>query len=490
LDKKGKMKVPSSFYLGKDGRQYLAIYTYFSDVYRAAPPSAKDSERLAHVDYSYAGFRKGFDVFLLNSPVVRDELKLFNTISHPQKERLADVDRNQCVKYEVIGNYPHLEELVWLMRQDIGDHCKEPAKINTGTLIRYLDEIIPRTEPRIVHPEYLLQGGKQEFVRSCILAANLDFSHGCISGMVDGFLDVFAECTYCYAIFDHDTFIKWLVYIDKNQLKEELMGGCKLNGKKGGFLGRLVDILRLGKTTEAGSIWTLDSLETTIEACSETGTQIIMPTKYLEFNREIAEGFKRTNSVVLYSIGDDRWERGACSHGCNNEFRLEQAVKYNEAGVNTVIYLLIDAPRGPGEREYKILEFANRNKIKVQLLPMNIPNRKVAMEVTGMTSSQLKKMLTSSQLTLEGKEEKGGGYSHDGNKWRALEIDDYWKNLIDSNKGDIRMCHHNKTDTYCGGCFAREGFVIPTEHVNIQYAKTRKGNWKSRRNHKGQLKLF
>ncbi len=310
------MKVPGSIYIGKRGRLYLALYNFFPDIYRAALPSAINSEYIAHVDYGYDSFRRGIDVFLLGDNVsnIYSELDFKRYISLAL-DNIKYIDHRNDIKYEIIGDYRYKNEILNLIRRDIRDFCKNEAKKVSGTKIEYVDEIKPKIIFRKIKKKQFLQGGKQEYVPSCSLEANLDFSEGCVSGMVNGFLDIFAECGYCYALQNHKTFSKYIVELEKDQLKHELKGNCCLNGPTQDMYGKHIEVLRLGKRTETGSKFTLDSLVLTLETCNETKTRVIMPTKYLEFNKEIANLLKRTESSLLYDYGYDELERGACSYG-------------------------------------------------------------------------------------------------------------------------------------------------------------------------------
>jgi hypothetical protein len=495
------MKVPGRIYNTSDGRQYLALYNYFPDVYRMPPPSARNAERVAHVDYAFAGFRRGIDVFLLGSSLdLRDvDLKKDSRLQPGQmkvgavqgnsKRRdavnsemlLGNVDVDQDVKYEVAAGYPHTGEILNAIRFDIFCFCESPAKNPDGTRIDYVDSIKPRPVIRKVIPKILLVGGKQEYVPSCSLSANLDFSYGCVSGLVNGFLDVFAECEYCYGIYNHKTFSKYVVNIDKAHLREELQTGTR-------HVVGPVKVLRLGKRTEAGSSYTLDSLVLTLETCLETKTRVVMPTKYLVFDKEVAGLLKRTNSALLYSIGYDALERGACSHGCNNEFRLEQAAMYGQEGVNSVLNLLIDLPHDATQRDIQVLDYAHRQGLPVQLLPIRIQGKKVAKAVTGLSWNALKES-HASQPNLpfaSARSLPDGGYESNSGYLRAKDKSPFWSKLFAENTGKIRMCHHDSEDTYCGRCFLdNKGFVKPTEHVEIKYNRVRKANWRRVRKPKG-----
>lgn len=100
---------------------------------------------------------------------------------------------------------------------------------------------------------------------------------------------------------------------------------------------------------------------------------------------------------------------------------------------------------------------------------------------TGMSWESLKMPINAEQFALPrmGINSKGrGGYIQKSGMLIAQEKHPFWKGLVGNNRGRIRMCHHDEKETYCGGCFQREGFIIPTQHVDVEYQRVRKGNWK------------
>ncbi len=488
------MKIPGSIYQDKKGNVYAALYNYWADVYRAAPN--KNYETVAHVSYQFGGNSRGIDIFLLKDKLhdiseeidIKRELtinryveqKFTRTTLMFKGKGIEAIDNAYNIRTEIKPNHPLLLHLI---RADILNFCRAPAKNPGQNKITLVDRIIPVTPLRIINAEHYLRDGKQEFISSCILDTNLDFSGGCISGFVPGnhasfdgkrftgyFLDLHAECSYCYAGYQHKSFPKTLVNIDKAHLIEEL------NNKKK-ILERDI-ILRLGKRTECGSKFTRNPLITTLEACVETNTKVVMPTKFLEFDKDVTKLLRKTDSVVLYSTRDDKFERGSVVHGCNNEWRLEQAVKYKEHGVNAILYLLVDLPNEITDRESNILNFANKHNLLVQLLAIRFPGKKVAREIVGGSWEDL--TMNPEQLMLE----SINGKIHGGYKWKSNQLiaqrthEDYSK-LIGENNNCVRLCHHNDITTYCGSCFLKKGFIIPTEPaVKIEYRK-RKGRWQT-----------
>ena len=492
------MRVPGAIYTDKKGKDYVALYTFWPDIYTAAPPSIKKAKRIIHLSYVYEGQNHAIEAFSCNKlphhhtlanevDIKRNLMECHLKPDYVKNLERIDAKHNICA--EVVRGY---ENVMTLMRADIGKFARKPARIQGQNLITSVNEIVPKTKIRKIYRKHLVTSGKSSFEPSCGLEANLDFSGGCISTcmggstegdyVIEGLLDVFAECAYCYADYQHKTFWKTMIEFTKEQLKDELMGNCHLEYDSPLKHGRPIKILRLGKTTETGSKFTRDSLMKTLETCIETGTRVVMPTKYLEYDNDVADLLKKTNSSLLYSIGWDELERGPCMHGCDNEFRLEQAVKYREAGVNSNIYLLIDLPHPPSNREHDVLDFAEKNNIPVQLLPIRIQNKETAQFITGMTWDELRKPSSDPQGYMNGIVKKSrGGYLKLGagnGRLVAQEKDPFWLNIVGNNKGDVRMCHHDQTETYCGNCFLHDGFVRPADCRKINYDRTKRRNFR------------
>jgi len=491
------MNFPGRVYRGRQGT-YLAIYNFFPDVMMAAPTSVADkTQRIAHVQYSEGGKRSGIDVFLLRQEQEIPEINLTRrVITRESVSEEVDVQQDICYKL-VKGVNP---EVIELIRRDIFRYCKRPATTSLGTKIEYHDKIIPITSLKIIEPKMILTPGKPEFVPSCGLEANIDFSRGCVTGWLpeegasfDGstftnfFLSPWGECTYCYAKPKHKSFPKTIYNIDKLRLKEELLGDCRLTVGSDERLGRPVKVLRFGKRTEAASKYTLDSFVLTLETCAETGTRGVVTTKFLEYSPEIAKLLRKTNSVRLCSAGFDELEPGACEHGCTNDWRIEQAIKYKEAGVNSIIYLLTLAHAPLGKREKRILEVAKQHSLPVQLLPMRFGGKDLCRRVTGDIWGELKDF---QQPEFSGRDiSHQGTYEqmHQNKELVARIIHPDWLDIIGDNSGLVRMCHHNSKTTWCGNCYLNSGFTIKTPPRSL---KTIGGRFKTKGKAKGRKLPF
>ena len=502
------MKTTGVIYNGTDWRA-VVFYNAYADIYKK-PSHVADLEHIAHISYGFESRTRSMDVFLIEGSLQNVNIKKsVRDFEHP-----GWPDFRNNINYQIVSDIAGtgLEwELMSLARTDIAKFCNKPAKVQGQTSVIHQKEIIPVTKIGYIHPKRLLQDGKQDFVPYCLLTANLDLSLGCTAGwipspgayfddkyFVNFFQDIIAECEYCYALYQHKTFAKSIVDVDTDQLLFELTHWSKEKP--------VVDVLRMGKRTEAGSIYTRKGLVDVLKTCVMTGTQVVFPTKFLEYDPAVAELFKKTKSIVLYSIGWDEVENGPVTQGFNNAFRLEQAAKYREAGVKTAIYLLIDATQPAGKRENDVMEFARRYKIPIQFLPLRVFSRDLATKIMDSGWEGLK----SSVDQLDIFEQTSGGYTLTGNGLLTAEyINPFWRGLIDPdalpdnqaivqpsvgtaqasadgiassnnkssfhktlpNNGVLRMCHHNSQDTFCGSCFLKPGAIQPTVHVDVNYER-------------------
>jgi len=251
--------------------------------------------------------------------------------------------------------------------------------------------------------------------------------------------------------------------------------------------GRKVDRLRFGKRTEAASSLTLPQFMKTLEVCAETGTQGVIPTKFLKYDPEVAGLLKRTDSVVLYSIGWDEFERGAVSWGCSNNWRLEQAVKYGESGVNTGLYLMVSDPvKYPNGRDHEVIRFVEEHKENlagVQLLPMRY-KAKILASGLGMVHWDDAK---SDKGLLALLDSHIGAFEVVGGELNPKEFNEFWLDLIGNNRGFYRMCHHTSEHVWCGGCFTKPGLSIDEKRVQVMAIK-RAARPESRRKKNGKVK--
>ena len=145
----------------------------------------------------------------------------------------------------------------------------EPYKIRGQTFSLQLEEVMS------------LDTEDPEVIGAGLIDINADFfQRSCAALVVDGYYDKFGACDYCYAKGTHKGDpTKRVLTADKKSLVEQIKDIRKT---------RRAEVLRLGKISECGSKMTREQLITTLEACIETGTKVIFPTKFLEFDEELA----------------------------------------------------------------------------------------------------------------------------------------------------------------------------------------------------------
>jgi hypothetical protein len=376
-------------------------------IWMACPDSLEGkASRLGHVTYGWGGNNRAIDLFRLQEKISKiPEIRLDSSIKL-NRRWIKGVDKRQDVQYEVIMGAP--QELLDLTKEDIRQFIRTkkknpPAKNPQGSRVEYHNKLVPKTKIKYINPwkGRIATTGKHEFVPECGNVANWDPAKGCITSLIGiedelsfGLQEVrgiyvapWRECDICYAENKHKSFLKTIYKQDTEQLEKELRGAACLTTGSDKPYGKPIKRLRFGKRTEAASKFTRPQFLQVLEVCAKTGTQGIIPTKFLEYNPEVLKLLKETNSVVLFDRGWNEYEKGACSFGCTNEWRFEQAIKYGEAGVNSAIYLLIaDATKGPTSRDLKILksiEKYRRNFIGAQVLPVRYKSKPLAKCMAG-----------------------------------------------------------------------------------------------------------
>ena len=137
------MIVPGSIYEGKDDI-YVAIYTFYDDMYRTPPLSIQDdSLHAAHVKYKTGGVSRGIDVFLTDIHPKTD-LSVRRTIRKGIDGRKRNrVDREYDINYEINGDLFYSNEMLDLIREDIKNFCgNKIAKHPEGTKIQYFNSCL------------------------------------------------------------------------------------------------------------------------------------------------------------------------------------------------------------------------------------------------------------------------------------------------------------------------------------------------------------
>jgi len=492
------MKFAGRVYVAKGGEAYLAVYSPFEDVYvKDFARGGETPNRVAHARYGYGGARKGIEVFRLNDRFAETErVTLTPAIRHTDlRNDLGMVDSMHAISYEVVqSDSLDVNSLMDFLRQDVLTFCHEkgygPAKKPSKRELLSIGEIVPETAIRYVphSKEFgMLSPGKKEFVAQCKLEANLDFGKGCITSWIpegneasfDGkkfrgyWHAPLEECTYCYAGQGHETFAKNIFKHNPERLKEELLGAAKLQYGIDKPVGKKVKVLRLGKRTETGAPFFRETLISTLETCLETGTRVVMPTKMLDFDPEVADLFRRTRSSIFYSMGDSKRETGTLAHGCDDAFKTEQAIKYAEAGVKSNYYLMMHGHAKISEREQALIDVALGAGVKIQLLPERFNSRAEFGAATGLDWGIAKgddsKILLSEDSLFEEQDDAYADtyYLTGDNNLSPLHsrMNSDWLNLMKTHPEEISMCHHDTEILKCGTCAMAKPFEAPFREV-------------------------
>jgi hypothetical protein len=486
-------------YIGKHWR-YLGVYNYQDDIYARTHPDLRGSQRVAHFSYRRGGKKGGVDVFLLGDscpdpPSVMNIKKIFTLNGLGLKVKRTDsqtedkvtvaqlkrADRDYSIHGEVLDNLPKAiaDEIIKFERGDISYFCGEDlSKERRGPRWDFVPKIIPVTTLEKMTPVQVITSGKQANVPECCFEGNRDFGKGCITAWIpeanatfDGnvftnwFWNPWGECGYpCYAERHHMCPPKSVYEWDESRFREELLGACRLDFGMERKLGRPVDILRYGKRTEIWTPWSKDNFMRELEIIEElrkagkANTRAVITTRFMPYERELGRLVRSTQSSVFFGIGIPKWEIGAYAHGATNEFRIEQAIRFREKKVNSNLYMLIIADQEPSKRELQILEQTKYGStIPIQLLPLRFRWKHRTLEITGKTYDYLKGKEKRTEEDLF--DNSYGSYVVEERQLVVKRIHPFWLNLVARNQGRIRMCHHDNSCLYCGGCGLRQGFI-------------------------------
>jgi hypothetical protein len=431
-------------------------------------------------------------------------------------KKLAEINKDYDIRYEFKSQLPRgiKRALEIFIQSDVLSFCGEQKARDTNKVKReitnkkYSNRIIPVTKIEDIKPERILTPGKKGFVPTCSNEANWDPGKGCPASTLlgenprveRGFAkDIwgfrFGDCRYpCYSSRDHQNPFKTIYKVSESRLEQELLGEARLIHGSDKTLNRFVKNIRIGKRVD-GNFWMAEQffgfnpliafLETCIKVNTDHGANIrcAYPSKFTPFRKDIAEVLRKTNSVLLVDYGWDNMEPGAVLYSntiaMNNEGnkqkdRLERALQFQAADVNTAIYLHIIAHKPIGKREREVLDFAHKNNLLIQLLPIKFTDENPLIELTGQKRDFL--LYNPQEVFNFAQHPERGSYIRIGKSKQLLakKIHPDWLKLIGNNSGQIRMCHHNDKDTYCGDCFLGPGSITPTIHVEKKFSGSRK----------------
>jgi len=382
---------------------FLMLYNAHPETSVSAPPSIKESARhVAHVTYK-DGSRRSISVYQIPTSLVMEGRTKFE-FEFARSRRVYEL--SESVRREVRSAYQveitHTAdaptETIDAVLCDIIEYMEEKGSNTsklTGSLsspIKVVSKIVPNKEICNYGDVTIQTWGKQDYVGSCVIDINVDFFYDTCAtlGTAQGYFNPWNACDYCYARsrFVNSPF-KAVRRVDYKSLVEQIEAAKKERAEKS----LPTRYLRFGKMSEPGSDLTRESFLTTLLASAETGVKPIIPTKFLCYSEDAAELLKRSGAAVLFSLGSDSLEQGALSWGCDNQFRLKQAQRYHQKGVNTILYQLIDATN-LGNPLFKptldvSLALHKKEGVPIQFLPLRPLGRKQLERFFGRTYASM-----------------------------------------------------------------------------------------------------
>ena len=361
-----------------------------------------------------------------------------------------------------------------------------------------------------------------DLLNICKCWYNVDFSDGCISQVPVELLREVVNNNGKYLDGNFD------IYDRKGILKNQKCGYCYGTSVNGGnVFPKIVNEntvksferykpkeVRVGKFCESGHPYYYKTLIDFLGLCKEFGTKIIFTNKTLPFGIEgaketleysenknpiifdiakkvnmfngedLAEEIKMADMSLLYSLGNDRLEKGLVSQGFTNEWRIKQALAYHNQGVNVSLTIMCDVTQSIEDNEKKgyVIKSAlsSRNKgINVRLLPLR-PNTKRVAELT--TGQSLKDITFSFQPVLSCCEESfnypvvGGFEQRPFFKHRTKRLARFFHPDFQKLVGEgIGVCGTIGEKEYCDSCNLNyQRIVVPFRDI-IPVKRKRKG---------------
>jgi len=255
--------------------------------------------------------------------------------------------------------------------------------------------------------------GKGQHHKGCICTDNIDLQSGrcAITNDKDGNYVKENACDYCYA--------KYLFKKTKYEIKSSITTQYLLDevNQRNNEKIKLNDTTKTVKTIRLGKmvdIWDTNNVEqsketllSVIYACTDLELPIMLMTKLLPFDEEVAIALMSNPDAVLhYSLGSDALEKGALIHNMSNDQRIEEAKKYKEFGCNVYLRLVADVVQPMTAEHYKIEQVG----IPLLITPLRYTNKNLFINET----------------KINWDEAEGHGYKFDRGAMRPLSIDSTW----------------------------------------------------------------
>ncbi len=236
---------------------------------------------------------------------------------------------------------------------------------------------------------------KEGIVQVCLCVYNADVASGCVSQVPPKLLESVMENKGLYTEETKESSIKKYGKLPDGRCIE-----CYSKRKnKGNIFPKEVDlktkkdfktyspeVLRLSRDTEFGHEIYRKTLHELLDLCTEYNTRVIFPTKMLEFDKEIGKKIKGLEGIISFSLGNKFTQKGVNSYGFTDKWRIKQAEKYEDFGVNTTLTLvadITDSIENNEERGFPVLDFLNSYVKTKRIIPIRLISKKVALMATG-----------------------------------------------------------------------------------------------------------
>ncbi len=538
---------------------FISLYSKNSSLHFELPDEIRAlAKRCAHIIYGSGseGFRHSTDVFVLNDQngayaearrVLQGELntETDDKVVEEDADALARIygltseqagkrtDERYGVFYRIKKGFESLEgRIIQIARADIKDFYEtrriNPRQVDHQTGVVFLDEIIQPTILRDLGPALLKKGTKalahQDLISGqpfCQLHLAIDFTNNCrayseLTALKDGsnayLFQPWDGCLYCYN--------RWVNmrhfgigyhHADEKLLKEQLEKYKKDFKKQGIPIGSI----RIGEGTENFIPELIEQVMILVEFAHREKIPVVIPTKTPLFDKAIAKTLSKTNVSLMISLGSDELEPGICKMGFTNKRRIEEAIKYHEAKVRTVLYPITDLTTHPKDNKlWTVREAYRLNQeldIPVQFLVYRVGDKKLLEKIVDLEKRPLLKRFEAEEelLVKELVEDSGKniGYyrPHNERNYTPSHIDQFYFDIIQHNRRKQGVCSVMPTETYnslCSNCFIpgqkhksspQRKIPLPNQEKLDESKKARVQRRKDRgirRKHRFQGKLF
>ncbi len=462
----------------------LFLYqTYFDNGLDSIPNQLGELKELvdpvAITTYKGKGSKRGvITSFLLNAnlnliiDIVKDAGYKIDQRDARNTEHTEEVDS----QFNIHSKHLPLEErlkgnIVQAIREDIVEFCKIPAikqlEISTHFQeVQTLDKLkIPIYVLKIPSPNQIVKSGKGTTHPICKIDIGIDTAKACLATIdADGNYNPRGKCSYCYATrYNGGNFLENLFDISQEEFLEILNAKIKelnLSRRKKIYLrfGQSVEtcvpkVLRKIKGFENNLPTILDAI---VEASKEREYVCAMPTKTIEYNKQLAEKLRKARVSVLSSIGYEALEQGMVRLGFDTKRRLQEILKLAKAGVNANLFVATDITRPMSEMQdeaKRAADFYQKHSeyLGLQFLDIRVTKKIDAEIISGMPWKQMLGQASLLEDNVSNRWQKG---SQNYNVAKTTHPD-FLGVIGKGNKGKIRLCstHVKGNEIRCGECF-------------------------------------